>query len=266
MPETCAETESRSRPVCWAGALSHTPADQHAQPTPTWNHTVSAWRDLPHPSARPRGAAGARQGRGAHRPGAGASLALRDSVQGRLTSLVAVLGPPFRGAGGAKTLPASAGGHSPEGSHHPNGVTCTLLFPPVQRRARRRAGRRAERRDCPPGGRTGPHFCSPVCKGPPSLHVLSLPRCSRPAWRRSQAGQAVHAPRRYRHQSKSREPERCPLSVLRKTLRTQGGHRTGGVWTGTEKRGARRRHSGREQCGSQLRSPPSPSPNIKHSL
>lgn len=112
------------------------------------------------------GAAGARQGRGAHRPAAGASLALRASVQGRLTSLVAVLGPPFRGAGGAKTLPASAGGHSPEGSHHPNGVTCTLLFPPVQRRARRRAGRRAERRDCPPGGRTGPHFCSPVCKGP----------------------------------------------------------------------------------------------------
>lgn len=158
-----------------AGTLSHTPADRHAQVTPTWNHTVSAWTDLPHHSAKAQGsagAAGARQGRGGPQSRSRSRPQAPDLRPRYLAFLVAVLGPPFLGADGAKTLPVSAGGHSPESSHHLNGVTCTLLFPPVQRRARCQAGRRAERGACPPGGRTSPHFCSPACKGPSMSSVF----------------------------------------------------------------------------------------------
>lgn len=145
-PLLCAGTgQSRGRPV--SAGTSHLATRQRigTHSKHPLGITPCPRRDLPHPPAGPRGSAGpagARQGQ-PRAPG------LRPRPPG---FPVAVLGPPSRGADGAKTLlPLSAGGHSPGGSHHRDGVTCTLLSPPAQRRARRQAGKRTE--DRPPSQR-----------------------------------------------------------------------------------------------------------------
>lgn len=196
---------------------------------------------------RPRGAAAASQGRGVGGPPSRSRSqpALRASVQGRPTSLAAGPGPPLQGQVELKRFPRASEraqvGTAPRaatpgpGDPHPS-------LPSVGQ-----AGEAAPLE----GGRAPTLLTGGQRPRPP--RPGSCP-CSHPA------------PRCHRHQSKSREPERCPLSVHGKTPRTRGGHGTGGEWTGTEKRGAGRGHSGRERCGSQLRSPPSPSPNSKHSL
>lgn len=108
-------------------------------------------------------------------------------------------------------------------SHHPNGVTRTLLFPPVRRRARRQAGRRAERRDCPPGGRTSPHFCSPVCKGSPTSSLFPSAAPLPGAGPRQDKPSALLAATDTKARAeKPKDAPLCPPFVLRKMLRTQG--------------------------------------------
>lgn len=248
---------------------------------------------LPHRTARhpgsSNGVAGAWRGQGlAHILRARASL-------GRLAS-----GPrsaDFLGGGSGATLSQEQAEQKascecmwatgPKNGHYLNGMACTAVSPtlpafrlrgcrgkkrPVApgpgRQEGRKAGGRILRDDFqnPQGGRRGHDFCLLAGKDPLRLPTLSL--CTPflvsflvPRPRTSPS--ILHAATTTK--TGAEKPKDVPF-ILRRDVTDREedtGQRECGQ--GTEKRDSRRHLGWREQCISQLRNPPYPFPNIKHS-
>lgn len=245
---------------------------------------------LPHRTARhpgsANGVAGARKGQGlAHILRARASLGLLAS------------GPrsaDFQGGGSGATLSQEQAEQKascermwatgPRNGHYLNGVACTRLpCPPsiqdkrVQGKKRpvapgpgrqegRKAGGRILRDDFqnPQGGRRGNDFCLLAGKDPPPApHSFLMYPTPFLVPRPRTSPSILHAATTTK--TGAEKPKDVPF-VLRRDVTDREedtGQRECGQ--GAEKRDSRRHLGWREQCISQLRNPPYPFPNIKHS-
>lgn len=102
-----------------------------------------------------------------------------------------------------------------------------------------------------------------LAKTPSSL----LPYVPIPASRLPSQDEPLHSQATANTKARVEKPKDAPWGPRKRCDGPRGGHRTGRKVHREQRKGSRRRHSGRrEQCISHLRNPPSPSPNMEHSI